>query len=1021
MTTFCDVVTSRARSEDRSPAPVWYQWRGRGDGAGIRLKPSGGRQSGAGAALSFLALLAACGELESAAPPPQRAAPAAPGVADPAVGITTELDGEAPEFGDAIVAELSGDDAAARAAFGKVLAADDVPAPIAARVGAPSRAARGAYRQARVALDLVARAAALAPAIPRSPMASRASRPTSSRRAAAAICAARGRDDAAGRRCRRSPMRSRLAERALVRVHAIRPHERLEVWAKEDATEDLVAKYRAIAEAGGLAQVAADYRIGSLYHDLALGLLFERQGELRAPAIAYLEERGRARTRRASPGAPLPATPSCGGARRRPICARARRARGGRLDDRGQHRRRARRAGAATHLGVRSRPAVRRRPVRGAAHVAWRRGRSRSPPRSPVRVGARARAARDAARAARAPRCSRTIAAAGAGEHRIRVIATRGRGRAAGALCELGPGRAIVIVEPLPPRPRAISAAIVDWPLPRGRALATRRSRISITCSRASSHAAAGADEAMRLDADGAVAEGATSQRVRRRRGVVATPAARRRRAARRDPRPRARVLRRRSRSRRASTAVSRVRELDAADELLRDERAARRRADHPARRRAGAPAVGARLTAAITTIISSPIIAHGRALPDAGCYSGAARWREILGSCAKRRRRPPPPASTSARSRRISSSRRVEPRDAQWPKRAGETYRRSNRDKDAIEAFTRAADRYAQGGFLVQAIAVCKLILQIDPRNDAALQRIAAMNEQIGAGPTRAATIADNNPNLADNAAVARSARGTQHGDPLDIDEPQRRKTVVAAADRDAAHAHAAEPRARARRSPTSRHRARRRSARTTTPIGCRCRARRRRTRSRSSRWRARRASRSRSPPTLGIDSIDPQDRMPEAFEREDSSGVYVIPIDDEDYSGRGVRSARRAAGRRIEALVVDRGRGAVDVDESTEPELDDLEEIPLPEPRALGLAAAETLASTPLFSGMSQRGARGARRRAPARPAGQWRGAVLRGRSGRRALRDRRRRRLGPGRRARRVSRWRGSARARSSARSR
>src|SRR5580693_7594894 len=122
-----------------------------------------------------------------------------------------------------------------------------------------------------------------------------------------------------------------------------------------------------------------------------------------------------------------------------------------------------------------------------------------------------------------------------------------------------------------------------------------------------------------------------------------------------------------------------------------------------------------------------------------------------------------------------------LESRDAQWPKRAGETYRRLNRDKDAIEAFTRAADRYAQGGFLVQAIAVCKLILQIDPRNDIALQRIAAMNEQIGAGPTRAATIADNNPNLANNAAVSaiRSRGNTEI--PLDLDEPRRRKASSA------------------------------------------------------------------------------------------------------------------------------------------------------------------------------------------------------------------------------------------------
>src|SRR6185503_8198675 len=69
----------------------------------------------------------------------------------------------------------------------------------------------------------------------------------------------------------------------------------------------------------------------------------------------------------------------------------------------------------------------------------------------------------------------------------------------------------------------------------------------------------------------------------------------------------------------------------------------------------------------------------------------------------------------------------RLEPRDAQWSKRAAETYRRLGKDKDAVEAYGRSADRYAQGGFLVQAIAVCKLILQIDPRNDDALKRLAS------------------------------------------------------------------------------------------------------------------------------------------------------------------------------------------------------------------------------------------------------------------------------------------------------
>src|SRR5262245_52937812 len=106
----------------------------------------------------------------------------------------------------------------------------------------------------------------------------------------------------------------------------------------------------------------------------------------------------------------------------------------------------------------------------------------------------------------------------------------------------------------------------------------------------------------------------------------------------------------------------------------------------------------------------------------------------------------------------------RLEPRDAQWSKRAAETYRRLGKDKDAIAAYARAVDRYAQSGFLVQAIAVCKLILQIDPKNNDALMRLASMNEQVGAGPTRTMAMLDNNPNLADNEKVQalRAGRGS-------------------------------------------------------------------------------------------------------------------------------------------------------------------------------------------------------------------------------------------------------------------
>lgn len=104
----------------------------------------------------------------------------------------------------------------------------------------------------------------------------------------------------------------------------------------------------------------------------------------------------------------------------------------------------------------------------------------------------------------------RTIAAAGPGEHRIRILLTRGPGSLAQRLGDLGPGRTIVIVEPLPPQPAELSLAVVDWPVARRgnrghKTLAYLDSVIAQELARA-----AGADEAVRLDSARRVVEGAT-------------------------------------------------------------------------------------------------------------------------------------------------------------------------------------------------------------------------------------------------------------------------------------------------------------------------------------------------------------------------------------------------------------------------------------------------------------------------------------------------------------------------------
>jgi len=69
-----------------------------------------------------------------------------------------------------------------------------------------------------------------------------------------------------------------------------------------------------------------------------------------------------------------------------------------------------------------------------------------------------------------------------------------------------------------------------------------------------------------------------------------------------------------------------------------------------------------------------------------------------------------------------------LEPAAATWPKRVGETHRRMGNTPAAIEAFERAVDRYVADGLLVQAIAVCKMILQIAPTHVATATKLAQL-----------------------------------------------------------------------------------------------------------------------------------------------------------------------------------------------------------------------------------------------------------------------------------------------------
>lgn len=283
----------------------------------------------------------------------------------------------------------------------------------------------------------------------------------------------------------------------------------------------------------------------------------------------------------------------------------------------------------------------------------------------------------------------------------------------------------------------------------------------------------------------------------------------------------------------------------------------------------------------------------------------------------------------------------RLEPRDAQWAKRAAETYRKLGNVKNALEAFERSAERYAQNGFLVQAMAVCKLILQIDPRHAGALSRLSQMNEQVGQGPTRASTMAENNPALHASPNVAAIRRNTTAGDfmfgreessspsgttqlpPLGTLPP----TVGVGAGTGSTPMPAVPPQPqselfRTRRKPT-----------TPQPVAVP------RTKSRPIQL----------PPGAALETVHLASEVPQSVAS--SPGVHVIPIEESDYADEGERLSMPLI--EIEAPDDD-GEVEAELEEQTELDLADIEEVPLPEPRRIGQVAQRALAATPLFAGL-------------------------------------------------------------------
>lgn len=286
-----------------------------------------------------------------------------------------------------------------------------------------------------------------------------------------------------------------------------------------------------------------------------------------------------------------------------------------------------------------------------------------------------------------------------------------------------------------------------------------------------------------------------------------------------------------------------------------------------------------------------------------------------------------------------------LEPSEPSWPKRAAETYRRLDRGREAIAAYERAIDRYVQGGFLVQAIAVCKVILSLEPGNDGAKRRLASISEQQDAGRSQAGALADRHQSLhglpvvemlRGSAPDAPAPRGRPTSVPPSVSfsrpaievaprEPVHRPPIelppLAAADGEFSLDGEPEPELEVdeRREYSS--------------------------------------GQITIDPGAPLDSVALADVMPGAEHAVDpfgeSSGIIIIPIDDDP--------SEESPSIEIHATTVgDRDSDVgIEIEPGDDPEelsIDDLEEVPLlAEPKPYSESARKALAATPLFASLS------------------------------------------------------------------
>lgn len=101
-----------------------------------------------------------------------------------------------------------------------------------------------------------------------------------------------------------------------------------------------------------------------------------------------------------------------------------------------------------------------------------------------------------------------------------------------------------------------------------------------------------------------------------------------------------------------------------------------------------------------------------------------------------------------------------LEPDSARWPHRRGDLLRKMTRTKDAVHCYERAVAIYLNAGFLPRAIAMAKVLVEVDPSRAAILEQVdpraaRELHRRVRPEGVRVADVAEPAAPLADAALV--------------------------------------------------------------------------------------------------------------------------------------------------------------------------------------------------------------------------------------------------------------------------